>query len=53
VTSVASLLVVHARLESQKVVRPGGSQRGSQYPEHLADRFARCGPSAVQAYPWS
>ena len=30
VTSVASLPVVHARSESQKVVRPGGSQRGSQ-----------------------
>ena len=31
-TSVLSLLVVHARPESQKVARPGGSQRGSQYP---------------------
>jgi len=30
VTSAASLPVVHSRPESQKVVRPGGSQRGSQ-----------------------
>jgi hypothetical protein len=31
VTSAASLPVVHGRPESQKVVRPGGSQRGSQW----------------------
>ena len=32
VTSAAFLSVVHRRPESQKVVRPGGSQRGSQLP---------------------